>query len=82
VVQVALADLTTTSRTHIFPLASAPHHNKANMLFFDGSVRLASPTTDLAKWMILAPGHLNDPAALGYTTNPNDVWHFGRQLPF
>lgn len=41
-------------------------------------------STELAKWMILAPGNLNSPnnAATYHTTNPDDVWQKGRPLPF
>ena len=36
-----VSDLTTTSSTHPYPLGGNPHRGKANILFHDGSVRLA-----------------------------------------
>jgi prepilin-type N-terminal cleavage/methylation domain-containing protein/prepilin-type processing-associated H-X9-DG protein len=39
-------------------------------------------STQLEKWMILAPGHLNVPTAVYYTTDPAEVWQKGRSLPF
>ena len=65
-----------------FPRASNPHHNKANALFFDGTVRQVDAYKELASWMILAPGNLNNPGAEHYTTDPNSVWQPGRTLPF
>ena len=79
---VSLKDLTTINFSHPYPRASGPHSGKANMLFADGSVRRAVPSKDLKSWMIMAPGHLNNPDALFYTTNPDDVWQNGRPLPF
>jgi prepilin-type N-terminal cleavage/methylation domain-containing protein/prepilin-type processing-associated H-X9-DG protein len=77
-----LNDLTKSSDSRPYPRAGAPHHGKANMLFFDGSVRQGMASKDLANWMILAPGNLDNPKALYYTTNKNNVWQPGRPLPF
>lgn len=39
-------------------------------------------TTQLAKWMILSTGNLNSTTATYKTTNPDEVWQRGRELPF
>lgn len=76
-----LSDLLASSLARPYPRAGNPHSGKANMLFFDGSVRLANSSA-LQNWMLLAPGHLNNPNAEAATTNPDDVWQQGRPLPF
>jgi prepilin-type N-terminal cleavage/methylation domain-containing protein/prepilin-type processing-associated H-X9-DG protein len=79
-----LDDLITSSgATRPYPRGGRPHNNKANILFHDGSVRLAKAftpippnynpttrdfnTTELANWMILSPGNL-DPTATNYSS--------------
>jgi prepilin-type N-terminal cleavage/methylation domain-containing protein/prepilin-type processing-associated H-X9-DG protein len=93
-----LTDLTTASASRPWPRGGHPHQQgKANILFHDGTVKLARAfvpkagqpqptthdptTTELTKWMILSPGNLV-PGATYYTTNPDDVWQKNRALPF
>jgi prepilin-type processing-associated H-X9-DG protein len=91
---------TTSGTARLYPRAGHPHNNKANTLFHDGSVHLIkafSPingvmtptstdpkTTELADWMILAPGNLKPTATYFGTTQgkPENVWTKGRPLPF
>ncbi len=94
-----LGDLTTSGSSRIRPRGGRPHPiNKANVLFIDGSVKLAKAfvpinnnftptthdpkTTELADWMIKAPGNLNHPTSPFRTSNPDEVWQKGRPLPF
>ena len=70
-----LSDLITLTPV---PRAGKPHQNrkKANILFFDGSVRLVDPYTQLADWMIRAPGKGDS------VTTLQSRWQRGRPLPF
>jgi prepilin-type processing-associated H-X9-DG protein len=80
-----LSDLTTTNSTHPYPLGGNPQHGKANILFHDGSVRLAiayeptkTPNTQLEDWMIRYPNPTKDSAS----TIENNRWKKGREVPF
>jgi prepilin-type processing-associated H-X9-DG protein len=81
----SVSDLTTTNSTHPYPLGGSPHRGKANILFHDGSVRLAvaydptkTPNTQLEDWMIRYPDTTKDSAS----TIENNRWKKGREVPF
>jgi prepilin-type processing-associated H-X9-DG protein/prepilin-type N-terminal cleavage/methylation domain-containing protein len=89
-----LGDLTTTNGTgRPYPRGGHPHNNKANVLFHDGSVRLAKAfapvgnnfaptttdpnTTELADWMIVYPRPGDSQATI-----ETKRWAKGRPIPF
>jgi len=88
-----IGDLTTANSSHPYPRAGNPHDGKANMLFHDGSVRLAKgfnpvngdltpatlvpKSTQLEEWMIRYPQPTDSLQDKTYNR-----WKRGRQLPF
>jgi prepilin-type processing-associated H-X9-DG protein/prepilin-type N-terminal cleavage/methylation domain-containing protein len=85
----SLSELTTASSSRPMPRGGRVHRGKANCLFADGSVRLVyafkpiggsltpgsfnPSSTELADWMISAPGAQGD---------KQKEWQRGRPLPF
>jgi prepilin-type processing-associated H-X9-DG protein len=79
-----VGDLTTTGGSRPYPRGGTCHKGKANVLFFDGSVRVvlaydpkpgANPISELQDWMIKAPDRFNEPV-------PQNRWTKWRGIPF